>query len=84
MAERSIVGISGWEKSDRGVRSDRVSGGWMKKDGMVLIPESIKPFTPDFVSSNSFTALTRSYGVDETVVGGGEGVAIGDDDIVMS
>lgn len=54
----------------------------MKKDGMVLIPESIRPFTPDFVSSNSFTAFTRSYGGDETVVGGGEGVAIGDDDIV--
>lgn len=55
-----MVGISGWGKSDRGVRSDRVSGGWIKNDGMVLIPESIRPFTPDLVSSNSFTALTRS------------------------
>jgi hypothetical protein len=43
----------------------------MKIEGMVLIPESIKPFTPVFVSSNCFTALRRSEG-GNVVVGGGE------------
>lgn len=48
----------------------------MKIEGIVLIPESIRPFTPVFVSSNCFMALRRS---EEVVGGGGEGVAIGDD-----
>jgi hypothetical protein len=54
----------------------------MKIEGMVLIPESIRPFTPAFVSSNCFTALRRSEGGDVVVGGGGEGVAIGDDIVV--
>lgn len=36
-------------------------GGWIKNGGMEVMPESERPFTPILDSSNSFTALARSY-----------------------
>lgn len=43
-----------------GTRVDSVSGGWMKKPGMVVTPASTKPLTPSFVSSKCWTSLVLS------------------------
>ena len=79
LLHHATVGISCTDPgSAPRLRSARVSGGWTKKGGMVLIPESIKPLTPTLVSSNSFTALARSYGAAaETTVDTGDGNDIG-------
>jgi hypothetical protein len=42
------------------LRSERVSGGWTKNRGMEVIPESERPFTPIFDSSNSLSSFLRS------------------------
>ncbi|KAJ0435813.1 hypothetical protein HanIR_Chr17g0897521 [Helianthus annuus] len=38
----------------------RFSGGWWKKRGMVVMPESSNPLTPIFDSSNCLTSVRRS------------------------
>lgn len=40
--------------------SDSLSGGWMKKLGMVVMPASTKPLTPVLVSSNCSICLALS------------------------
>lgn len=64
--DRSITGtVSLGRVVDTGL--GRVSGGWWKKRGMVLMPESRRPLTPSLESSNCLTSLSRSYEAVESV-----------------
>ena len=58
--ERSITGISSADFEEDFFMVDRVSGGCMKILGMAVMPESVRPLTPNLESSNSFTSFIRS------------------------
>ena len=58
-ADKSMTGTVNFGRF-LGFGPGRFSGGWWKKLGMVVTPESTNPFTPIFDSSNFFTSDRRS------------------------
>lgn len=57
--DRSMMGTGNWGR-ESGIGLRRVSGGWWKKRGIELIPESTRPLTPILESSNCLSSLSLS------------------------
>lgn len=51
------------------LRSERVCCGWMKMEGMVVMPESERPLTPALVSSKALRFFILSSSLTNVVFG---------------